>query len=133
MEPTPDLRTGWRRLALVAAGCVLVGLAYLGVLLPGLPTTPFLLAASYCFVRSSPRLHRWLRRSPVFGRLLHDWEVHRGIRTPVRVFAIALIAVVVTTSVTFGGLPPGAKAAVSGLALVGVTVLLCVPTVGRDS
>ena len=129
MEPTPGLRTGWRRLALVAAGIALMGMAYLGVLLPGLPATPFLLGASYCFVRSSPRLHRWLRRSPVFGRLLHDWEVHRGVRSSVRVFAIALIVGVVTLSVTFGGLPPAARAAVSGLALVGVTVLLCVPTV----
>lgn len=132
MTPTPVPRTGWRRLALVAAGLVLLGMAYLGVLLPGLPTTPFLLGASYCFVRSSPRLHRWLRRSPVFGRLLDDWEVHRGVRGPVRVFAIGLIAVVVTISVTLGGLPAAAKAAVSGLALVGITVLLCVPTVGSE-
>jgi uncharacterized protein len=132
MTPTPGLQAGWRRRALVAAGLVLLGLAYLGVLLPGLPTTPFLLGASYCFVRSSPRLHRWLRRSPVFGRLLHDWEVHRGVRGPVRVFAITLIVVVVTSSVTLGGLPAGAKALVSGLALVGVTVLLCAPTVGSE-
>ena len=132
MEPTPGLRTGWRRLALVAAGIALVGMAYLGVLLPGLPTTPFLLGASYCFIRSSPRLHRWLRRSPVFGRLLHDWEVHRGVRGHVRVFAIALVAGVVTLSVTYGGLPPSVKAAVSGLALVGITILLCVPTVGSE-
>lgn len=126
------VRTGWRRVALVAAGCALVGMAYLGIILPGLPATPFLLGASYCFVRSSPRLHRWLRRSPVFGRLLHDWEVHRGVRTPVRVFAIALIVGVVTGSIAFGGLPPAAKAAVAGLALVGITVLLCVPTVGSE-
>ena len=126
------VRTGWRRVALVAAGCALVGMAYLGVLLPGLPATPFLLGASYCFVRSSPRLHRWLRRSPVFGRLIHDWEVHRGVRPLVRVFAIALIAGVVTLSVTFGGLTPAAQAAVSGLALVGITVLLCVPSVGVE-
>ena len=132
MEPTPGVRTGWRRLALVGAGFVLLGLAYLGVLLPGLPTTPFLLGASYCFVRSAPRLHRWLRRSPVFGRLLHDWEVHRGVRGPVRVFAIALVAGVVTLSVTYGGLPPAAQAGISGLALVGITVLLCVPTVGAE-
>src|SRR5215208_2651442 len=130
MEPIPGLRTGWRRLALVAAGLVLLGLAYLGVLLPGLPTTPFLLGASYCFARSSPRLHRWLRRSPVFGGLLHDWEVHRGVRGPVRVFAIALVAGVVTVSGTFGGLPAAAQAVISGLALVGITVLLCVTTDG---
>lgn len=131
MGHSVGVRTGWRRVALVAAGIALVGMAYLGVVLPGLPTTPFLLGASYCFVRSSPRLHRWLRRSPVFGRLLHDWEVHRGIRPAVRVLAVTIVVVVVTLSVTLGGLPAGAKAAASGLALVGITVLLCVPAVSN--
>jgi uncharacterized membrane protein YbaN (DUF454 family) len=45
------------------------------------------LLASYCFGKSSPRLERWLTRSPVFGKLIHDWEKHRGIRRPVKVFA----------------------------------------------
>src|SRR5262249_32832558 len=97
----------------------------------GLPTTPFLIAASYCFVRSSPRLHRWLRRSPVFGRLLHDWEVHRGIRKPVKVFAVCLVVVVVGASIVFGGLPAWAKVVIGCLAAVGVVVILSVPTV-RD-
>jgi uncharacterized protein len=127
------VRTGWRRVAFVTLGLLLVGLAYLGVLLPGLPATPFLLAASYCFVRSSPRLHRWLRKSPVFGRLIHDWEVHRGIRKPVKVFAVCFVIVVVTASVAFSGLPWWAKGAVVGLAAIGVTVILCLPTIGRGA
>jgi uncharacterized membrane protein YbaN (DUF454 family) len=139
MEPTssrtdlksvPRLRTGWRRLSLVALGLALVGMGYLGVLLPGLPTTPFLLAASYCFIRSSPRLHRWLRRSPVLGRILHDWEVHRGIRRPVKIFAIVLVVAVVTSSIVFSSLPVWLKVTFGCLALVGITVILCVPTVG---
>jgi uncharacterized membrane protein YbaN (DUF454 family) len=128
---SPAVRTGWRRVGLVALGLALVGLGYLGVLLPGLPTTPFLIAASYCFVRSSPRLHRWLRRSPVFGRLLHDWEVHRGIRKPVKVFAVCLVVAVVTCSVAFSSLPMWAKATIACLATIGVVVMLCVPTVPR--
>jgi uncharacterized membrane protein YbaN (DUF454 family) len=132
MDHPPGVRTGWRRVALVGLGCGLVGLAYLGVLLPGLPATPFLLAASYCFVRSSPRLHRWLRRSPVFGRLIHDWEVHRGIRRPVKVFAVCLVVTAVTASVVFSSLPAWAKGVIMGLAAVGVTVILCLPTVGSD-
>jgi len=133
MDHPPAVRTGWRRLGFVTLGLLLVGLAYLGVLLPGLPTTPFLLAASYCFVRSSPRLHRWLRKSPVFGRLLHDWEVHRGIRKPVKVFAVCLVVTVVTASIVFSGLPPWAKGVIGGLAAVGVIVILCVPTVAPDA
>lgn len=130
MDSNPVVRTGWRRVVLVTLGLALVGMGYLGVLLPGLPTTPFLLAASYCFIRSSPRLHRWLRRSPVFGRILHDWEVHRGIRRPVKLFAILLVATVVTCSIVFSSLPPWVKVLIGCLAFVGITVILLVPTVG---
>ena len=120
------------RLAYVGAGLVCVGLAYLGVILPGLPATPWVLLASYCFARSSPRLHRWLRGSRVFGLLIRDWEDHRGIRRPVKVVAVLLVVTVVTLSMTFGPLPVAAKWAVGGLAAVGVTVILfVVPTVRR--
>jgi uncharacterized protein len=133
MESNPVVRTGWRRVAWVTLGLALVGLGYLGVLLPGLPTTPFLLAASYCFIRSSPRLHRWLRRSPVFGRLLHDWEVHRGIRRPVKVFAIVLVVLVVGSSIALTTMATWAKVVIGCLAAVGIGVILWVPTVGKAS
>jgi uncharacterized protein len=90
----PPRATGVKRLAFVAAGLGCVGLAYLGAILPGLPTTPWVLAASYFFARSSPRLERWLKRSPVFGRFLRDWEEHRGIRRGVKVFAVCMIVTV---------------------------------------
>jgi uncharacterized membrane protein YbaN (DUF454 family) len=129
MDSTPVVRTGWRRVGLVLLGLALVGMAYLGVLLPGIPATPFLLGASYCFVRSSPRLHRWLRRSPVFGRILHDWEVHRGVRRPVKVLAVSMVVLVVTTSIVFTSLKPWIKVVIGCLAGVGITVILCLPTV----
>ena len=129
MDSKPQVRTGWRRLGLVSLGLALVGMGYLGVLLPGLPTTPFLLAASYCFIRSSPRLHRWLRRSPIFGRILHDWEEHRGIRRSVKAFAILLVVTVVTCSIVFSSLPLWVRVLFGCLALVGITVIVLVPTV----
>ena len=98
-DPHPKLASGPRRLLFVVAGLVCVGLAYLGAILPGLPTTPWVLLASYCFARSSPRLERWLKRSPFFGRLLHDWETHRGIRRPVKVVAVLLVVIVVSLSI----------------------------------
>ncbi len=105
-------------------------MAYLGAVLPGLPTTPWVLLAGYCFSRSSPRLERWLKRSPFFGRLLRDWEEHRGIRLHVKVVAVCLVVTVVTLSIVFGGLPVWVKWVIGGLAAVGVCVIVfVVPTI----
>ncbi len=128
MNPRPH--TGIRRVLYVVAGLLCVGMAYLGVLLPGLPATPWVLLASYCFSKSSPRLERWLRRSPIFGRLLRDWDEHRGIRRPVKIVAVCLVMVMVSLSIVLGGLPVWAKCVIAGLALVGIcTITFVVPTI----
>jgi len=54
-------------------------LAVIGVFLPGLPTTVFVLAAAWAAARSSPRLHLWLQQHPVFGPLLLNWENGRRV------------------------------------------------------
>jgi hypothetical protein len=133
VKAKPPRATGVRRFLYVAAGLVCVGLAYLGVLLPGLPATPWVLLAGYCFARSSARLESWLKRSPVFGRLLRDWDEHRGIRRPVKVVAVLLVAGVVGLSIAFGGLPVWVKWVIGCLAAVGVCVILfVVPTIGSE-
>lgn len=126
----PAPATGVRRALYLVAGFAALGMAYLGALLPGLPTTPWVLLASGCFARSSPRLQMWLRRSPIFGRLLRDWDEHRGIRKPVKVVAACLIVIVVTLSILSGRLPEWARWVVGGCAACGLCVVLfVVPTV----
>ena len=89
-----------------------------------------MLLAGYCFSRSSPRLERWLKRTPLFGRLLRDWDEHRGIRRPVKVFAVCMVVTVVSLSLTFGPLPVWLKCVIGGLALVGIgTIVFVVPTI----
>ena len=114
-------------------GVIAVGLGLLGIFLPLLPTTPFLLLASACFARGSTRLHRWLLTNPMFGRYLQDWEQGRGI--PAR--AKAIIVTLMWASLAFS------MSRVSHLALqlmlaaigVGVTVYLLrfVPTYRAQS
>jgi uncharacterized membrane protein YbaN (DUF454 family) len=110
-------------------GGVCVGVGAAGVVLPGLPTTPFLLLASFFFVRSSPTLHAWLVRSRVFGPFLRDWERHRGVRPRTKALAVAVLAAGVGATALFGNLPWPLLAAVLALALVGLTVILRLPTV----
>lgn len=122
----PIPASGVRRLAYLTLGLAFVGVAVLGVVLPVLPTTPWVLLASYCFARSSVRLNRWLRRSPYFGHLIHDWERHRGIRKPVKAFAVCMVTVVIGYTVMFSRAPQFAKWSAGVLGLIGVCVILFV-------
>jgi uncharacterized membrane protein YbaN (DUF454 family) len=72
-------------------GILCVILAGLGVLLPGLPATPFLLLASFSFARSSKRMHDWLINNSIFGPILQDFLDRKGIRLHIKVISIALM------------------------------------------
>ena len=60
-------------------GLVAVGLGAVGVVLPLLPTTPFLLLAAFAFARSSERWHQWLVNHQIFGPLIEDWNRYGAI------------------------------------------------------
>lgn len=81
-----------RFIALVLAYFFLI-LAIIGVLLPGVPTVPFLLLAAWFSAKGSERLHRWLYEHPQFGKLLIDWETQKAISRKSKVIAVlALLA-----------------------------------------
>jgi hypothetical protein len=73
------------------AGALAVLLGVLGIFLPLLPTTPFLLLASWCFARGSTRLHRWLLTHPLFGDYLRNFEAGRGIPLRAKIVATVLL------------------------------------------
>lgn len=67
------------KLFLQIGGMVALLLGMIGLMLPVMPTTPFVIVASWCFARSSPRFHRYLRQHKYFGQALYHWEEHRQI------------------------------------------------------
>ncbi|HEY1843451.1 MAG TPA: DUF454 family protein [Buttiauxella sp.] len=87
-----------RRTILIIIGWLAVVLATLGVVLPLLPTTPFLLLAAWCFARSSPRFHYWLLYRSWFGGYLRHWQNHRAL--PPGAKPRALIFIVMTFAVS---------------------------------
>lgn len=67
-----------RKAILIFAGTVCVGLGVLGMFLPLMPTTVFLLMAAYCYSKSSDRFHNWLLTNRLFGKYISDYKAKRG-------------------------------------------------------
>ena len=76
-------------------GWLSVGAAAVGIALPGVPTTPFLLLAAWLFSLGSPRLERWLRSHPRFGPPLREWRERRALSLRAKVTATSLKALAV--------------------------------------
>ena len=83
--------SGPRAWALRAIGLIFLGLAGIGVILPLMPATCFLLVAAACFARSSPRLYHWMHHNRVFGRLLRDYRDHRIIPMHIKVTSVVVL------------------------------------------
>jgi uncharacterized membrane protein YbaN (DUF454 family) len=114
------------RIAANILGSFALILGIIGIFLPLLPTTPFLLLASACYARGSPRLHLWLRSHPSFGRYLRDFEDGRGI--PLRGKVLALLMMWTSMLVTIWKVGLVLKVVLAAIAC-GVTLyLLRLPT-----
>lgn len=85
-----------------ALGLVCVGLALIGILLPLVPTVPFLLLASFFFARSSERLHHRLLSHRTFGPMIDDWDRNRAIRPRAKRLATLSIVAVFGLSAMLG-------------------------------
>lgn len=125
---TPQVH-GLRRPIYLMLALFFLVLGILGVLLPGIPATPFLLLMSYFLVRVSPKLHAWVMRWPVVGPPLKDWDAHRGIRMHVKLTAWTMVVIVITLTVYFGNLPTWADIAIVILAAIGIYVVWRIPSI----
>jgi hypothetical protein len=92
----PVIVSGLRRLVYKGLGVFFFGLSLVGVAVPLIPTTPFVILSSYFALRSSLTLNERLLNSRLFGRILHDWHQHRAMRRSTRrrvlVFMVAVFA-----------------------------------------
>jgi uncharacterized membrane protein YbaN (DUF454 family) len=106
-------------------GWCAVGLALAGVMVPGLPTTVFVLAASYCFSRSSPRFERWLRENAWLGPRLQRLASAGGMPPSAkRAALVAMWTAVLLSSVVLAGMHWAAAVGTLGLGAVGTLAIL---------
>jgi len=91
----------WTRPLLIIAGTLLVGLGIIGILVPVLPTTPFLLLAATCYARSSQRFYHWLLNNKWFGNYIKNYIQRKGVPLKVKILAITWLWIVIGFSVVF--------------------------------
>jgi len=89
------------RVALLVAGTVSVGLGIIGIFLPLLPTTPFLLLAVACYARSSKRFHDWFMNNRWFGNYIKNYKEGKGIPLGVKVTSISFLWATILFSAIF--------------------------------
>lgn len=108
-------------------GVLFLAVGAAGVVLPLLPTTPFVLLAAWCFAKSSPRMHAWLHSSTLFGPVLRNWEESRCMPRNARRMALTMMLVVGSSSVLF--FVPGPVLKGGGILLIatGCIVVLRIP------
>jgi uncharacterized membrane protein YbaN (DUF454 family) len=119
-----------RRAVYAALGLMAVGLGIIGVFVPGLPTTVFVIAASYLFARSSPQLEAWLERNRWLGPSLQRFRQTRGM--PRTAKALALVTMWTGLGISLpvlAAVGPGVQLLVLAMGVVGtVTILFFVRT-----
>jgi hypothetical protein len=86
---------------LIIAGTIFVGLGILGIVLPLLPTTPFLLLALACYTRSSQRLYNWILNNKLFGDYIENYIKRKGIPLKIKMVSISLLWTTILISAIF--------------------------------
>ena len=101
IEKEETRAAGWVKILLIVFGSLFVGLGVLGILLPVLPTTPFLLLAAACYARSSQRFYCWLLNNRLFGRYINDYRCKRGMPLKLKIMIVFLMWLTITLSAVF--------------------------------
>ena len=96
------MRATAKRRLLIGAGTLSTGLGIIGVFIPILPTTPFLLLAAACYMRSSERFYQWLINNRIFGAYVRNYIEGRGMPIRIKIFTILLLWLTIGLSIAFG-------------------------------
>ena len=94
-----------KKIILLSIGWICVGLGFIGIFVPGLPTTIFLIVALWAFTKSSKKLRIWLLNHKKFGPFLRDWQEHRVVPLRAKILMVILqTCVVIMVHYTFNNL-----------------------------
>ena len=84
-----------KRSILISLGWLCVGLGFIGIFVPGIPTTIFLIIALWAFTKSSPKLRHWLLNHKRFGPILNNWQKHKVVPRRAKILMVVLMSLAV--------------------------------------
>ncbi len=129
----PGKKGKLRAKAWTIAGSCFVGLGAIGLLVPVLPTTPFLILAAGCYGKGSPRAQRWLLENPLFGKHLRNYQEGKGLSLRVKATAIATVAAGITFSIIYTGMNALLTVILIGVAAAVIMHIISLPNADRVS
>jgi len=98
-DQTDIISNRFFRYLLIISGTIFLGFGIIGIFLPILPTTPFLLLAAACYARSSKRFYNWLMNNRWFGNYIKNYRDGRGVPLKFKIFTIFLLWITILVSV----------------------------------
>jgi uncharacterized membrane protein YbaN (DUF454 family) len=119
------------RCLLIAAGTISLSLGIVGIIVPILPTTPFLLLAAACYARSSPRFYDWLLNNKYLGAYIRNYLEKKGVPLKVKIFTIALLWITISLSIILISLDLVVTIILLIVAIGVTTHILCLKTTKR--
>ena len=99
--------TNIKKFLYFALGCACIAMAWIGVVTPGIPYSPFVVAAAFCFARSSERAHRWIMTHKIFGPFLTNWSEKRVFPQKMKYLMIAMMSLSLVLMTVSGVKPIG--------------------------
>ena len=87
------------RLFWISLGSILVGIGTIGIFVPGLPTTVFLILAAACYIRSSERLYNWLISNKTFGKYIKVFREGKGMPQKAKIIALAMMTIFILLAI----------------------------------
>jgi uncharacterized protein len=119
------------KVSLILLGSLSLGLGVIGIFVPGLPTTVFLLISAACYGRSSERLHRWLTNHRILGTSIRDYEQHRAMPLKSKVVALISMWTMIGISSVWFIQSSSIRLVVIVLGLIGTGAILLVKTLNK--
>ena len=110
-------------------GTVSLAFAFIGVVLPIIPTTPFVLLSAACYYKGSKRLHGWLSSNEMFGPIIRDFEEHGGMRKATKIKALTIMWAAVLASALLILDTLTMRALVLLIAVIGTVSMLRIKTI----